>query len=184
MRPGGALQGAGFGCMKAERRITAVDDALRKARMWLSNVTPLKNDCGRLCGAACCEADEDGQGGMLLFPGEEEIYSPLPEGFRITDTEQGRLLTCEGRCDREMRPLSCMLFPVWIFPKGEMGAEFCVKADRRGCAVCPLIPQGVKALNPDFIAAVKQAAGELWKSDAQRAFLIQVASYIDRLKAF
>lgn len=39
------------------------------ARKLLENMTPLKRDCGRACGAACCQSDEDGQGGMLLFPG-------------------------------------------------------------------------------------------------------------------
>ena len=43
-------------------------EAVMEARKLLSQVTPLKRDCGRYCGGACCEPDEDGQGGMLLFP--------------------------------------------------------------------------------------------------------------------
>ena len=31
-------------------------------------LTPLAGDCGVLCGAACCQPDEDGQGGMSSFP--------------------------------------------------------------------------------------------------------------------
>ncbi|MBO2516766.1 MAG: hypothetical protein CW338_05725 [Clostridiales bacterium] len=158
-----------------------MEEALSRARDLLTGVTPLKHDCGRICGAACCQPDEDGRGGMLLFPGEEELYDPLPEGFRVAETEQGLLLTCEGVCDRKTRPLSCMLFPVWIFPKGD---GFCVKADRRGFGVCPLACQGVRSLDPDFIAAVKQAAELLWKCDEQRAFLKGVAAYIDLLKVF
>ena len=50
-------------------------------------LTPLAGDCGALCGAACCQPDEDGQGGMFLFPGERALLagkagaaSPLPPG--------------------------------------------------------------------------------------------------------
>ena len=47
---------------------------MEEARNLLESLTPLKDDCGRLCGAACCHPDEDGQGGVALFPGEEEYY--------------------------------------------------------------------------------------------------------------
>ena len=30
------------------------------ARELLESVTPLRQDCGRYCGGACCESDEDG----------------------------------------------------------------------------------------------------------------------------
>ena len=77
-----------------------MDQELILARSLLSEVTPLRRDCGRLCGAACCSPDEDGQGGMLLFPGEEELYDPLPDRFVISDTCEGKLLECSGTCDR------------------------------------------------------------------------------------
>ena len=41
------------------------------ARDLLRELTPLKTDCGRLCGGACCEGDEET--GMLLFPGEDAL---------------------------------------------------------------------------------------------------------------
>ena len=53
-------------------------DTVMAARALLKDLTPLKRDCGRSCGAACCQSDEDGQGGMLLFPGEEKLYAALP----------------------------------------------------------------------------------------------------------
>ena len=37
------------------------------ARQALETLTPLRGDCGRTCGAACCRPDEDGNGGMLLL---------------------------------------------------------------------------------------------------------------------
>ena len=35
-------------------------DAVIQARKLLDSVTPLKTDCGRTCGGACCQPDEDG----------------------------------------------------------------------------------------------------------------------------
>ena len=44
----------------------------------LDKVTPLPVDCGRSCGAACCEDNETGTG-MYLFPGEEAMHLlPFP----------------------------------------------------------------------------------------------------------
>ena len=56
-------------------------DVLLRAYAIIGDKTPMLTDCGLMCGAACCQPDEDGQGGMLLFPGEEGLYDPLPEGF-------------------------------------------------------------------------------------------------------
>ncbi len=90
-------------------------DPVIAARELLNSLTPLKRDCGRSCGAACCQSDEDGQGGMLLFPGEETLYASLPESWSILPDSavipEGRILVCDGRCDRSARPLSCRLFP-------------------------------------------------------------------------
>ena len=75
-------------------------EAVMRARELLQTLTPLRRDCGGVCGAACCAPDEDGQGGMLLFPGEEALYQPLPAGFSLR--QDGGvlpgmlLLTCGG----------------------------------------------------------------------------------------
>ena len=50
-------------------------DTVLRARALIGERTPLQSDCGKLCGAACCQPGEDRQGGMYLFPGEE---TPLP----------------------------------------------------------------------------------------------------------
>ena len=52
-----------------------MNDTLKKAREILAEVTPLKGDCGRVCGARCCRPLETEETGMLLFPGEEEAYA-------------------------------------------------------------------------------------------------------------
>ena len=54
--------------------------ALRDCYEILGDLTPLKSNCGKLCGAACCESDETGENGMLLFPYEEWFYrKPIPD---------------------------------------------------------------------------------------------------------
>ena len=59
-------------------------EALLTARALTAEVTPLKTDCGRACGGLCCQPDETGRGGMLLFPGEAALYLDKP-GFTVTE---------------------------------------------------------------------------------------------------
>ncbi len=48
-------------------------EILERAYAAIGDLTPMLTDCGAMCEAACCEADEDGQGGVYLFPGEKEL---------------------------------------------------------------------------------------------------------------
>ncbi len=156
-------------------------EAVLEARRLLERVTPLKTDCGRACGGACCQPDEDGQGGMLLFPGEEALYAVLPKGFSIREDDAvlpgAKLLTCDGFCARENRPLSCRLFP--LLPTGT-GA----KMDRRAWAVCPLMESGKRGLNPAFVEAVKEAGQVLYACPEHAAFLDAIHAYNEELKKF
>ena len=151
------------------------------ARRILEHITPLNQDCGRYCGGACCQSDEDGQGGMLLFPGEEALYRELPEGFSIQRNDDvisgAYLLTCQGTCDRKDRPLSCRLFPLLPTRTG-------CKLDQRAWAVCPLMEYGKKGLNPAFVDAVKKAGEILYACPEHAAFLDALHDYNERLKAF
>ena len=156
-------------------------EAVQAARALLENVTPLTQDCGRFCGGACCESDEDGQGGMLLFPGEEALYDPLPEGFSLEKDdavmEGVYLLTCDGFCNRSQRPLSCRLFPLLPTRKGS-------KMDQRAWAVCPLMESGKAGLSQSFVNAVKQAGEILYQCPAHAAFLDALHAYNEKLKQF
>ena len=62
-----------------------MNPVLQAAREKLKSVTPLKKDCGRVCGAACCRSPEGEETGMLLFPGEEELYAGK-DGWIIRET--------------------------------------------------------------------------------------------------
>lgn len=155
--------------------------AVMKARELLRDVTPLTMDCGRVCGGACCQSDEDGQGGMLLFPGEEALYDPLPAGFFLQRDDAVMpgclLLTCEGHCDREARPLSCRLFPLLPTRTG-------AKMDRRAWAVCPLMEYGKQGLRTDFVAAAREAGSILYACPEHAAFLDALHAYNEALKRF
>ena len=154
-------------------------EAVQTAREILKNITPLKTDCGRVCGAACCAPDETGKGGMLLYPGEEALYENLPDGFEILPDDSvvpdGKLLVCQGHCDRDLRPLSCMFFPLRPTAKGD------VRIDRRSLYVCPLAEYGVGGLNPDFVSAAREAAKVLAQSEEQQNYLRALSAHIKQV---
>lgn len=154
---------------------------LQEARALLDKVTPLKADCGRVCGGACCAPDETGDNGMLLFPYEEAFYQKPIEGFpfRLADDDTlvkgGKRLICEGSCPREHRPLACRIFPLRIRLKvEEQGAvtHAAAELDPRAWAVCPLCEDGKRGLRQDFVQAVEQA-GELM---LQNVYLLEALS--------
>jgi hypothetical protein len=138
-------------------------EILRAAWAPLESETPLKTDCGQLCGRACCLPDEDGQGGVLLFPGEEALMR-APAWGQIVDLDDrgdgqcGKLLICDGPCDRRLRPLGCRLFP--LTPARVDGA-WTLRLDRRAWPVCPLMNSGMQGLNPAFLAAAKAAVARV-----------------------
>ncbi|MDD7174418.1 MAG: hypothetical protein PUH70_05040 [Clostridiales bacterium] len=146
--------------------------AVLSARALLSGLTPLKADCGRLCGGACCQGDE--ATGMLLFPGEEALYAHcafarvLPAGFSLGG--QGvSLLVCQGRCERENRPLACRLFPLFLRFREDGSTR--VVMDRRARALCPLTGYGLSALDSAFLDAARTAYDLLLADPACAAYL-------------
>lgn len=146
--------------------------AVLSARALLSGLTPLKADCGRLCGGACCQGDE--ATGMLLFPGEEALYAHcafarvLSAGFSLGG--QGvSLLVCQGRCERENRPLACRLFPLFLRFREDGSTR--VVMDRRARALCPLTGYGLSALDSAFLDAARTAYDLLLADPACAAYL-------------
>ena len=157
-----------------------MDAAVSAAREKLKNVTPLKKDCGRVCGARCCRPLEGEETGMLLFPGEAEAYADR-EGWVVRHAAQGDIVVCPGTCDREERPLSCRLFP--LLPLiGDDGA-IRVVTDLRARAVCPLARQGKSALDPEFIDAIREAGELLAQSEEQAMFLDVLEEEQEELKS-
>lgn len=146
--------------------------AVLAARKLLATHTPLKNDCGVLCGAACCAGDA--QTGMLLFPGEEALYANCGFGrvikanFLLADAP-AFLFVCEGRCLREERPLACRLFPLFL-RFGEEG-QVRLTLDPRAAQICPLLDQGFTGLSIPFKNAARRAYKQLLLDPECAAYL-------------
>lgn len=157
-----------------------MDAAVFAAREKLNHVTPLKKDCGRICGARCCRSLDGEETGMLLFPGEAEAYTGKA-GWEIRETAQGNLVFCPGVCEREERPLACRLFPLLPLP-GE-GGRIRAAVDQRARAVCPLARQGKEALDPAFTEAVREAGELLMQHREQRLFLDRLREEQEELKS-
>ncbi len=135
----------------------------------LDTLTPLRSDCGRLCNAACCNGDSST--GMLLFPGEEALYQDKDD-FRLISTEKYTLLTCNGTCSRDIRPLSCRIFPLAIVNDNDTVR---VIADPRSIPVCPLYRQALSGrLDLSFRKAVKEVAMLLSQSPDIKEFLAYI----------
>ena len=153
-------------------------DAVMKARALLAEVTPLKHDCGRSCGARCCASLEGEETGMLLFPGEEDLYEDL-EGWRILPAGKELLVICPGECRRTDRPLACRMFPLLPIPKD---GDVAVRTDERSRAVCPLARQGKRGMDPAFVEAVREAGRSLIQEKREREFLFRLAEEQEELR--
>lgn len=171
-----------------------VIDTIRTAHAMLDGVTPLKGNCGKLCGAVCCQADESGENGMLLLPFEQQLYQTPIENFPFHLVDDNRLyiggkrMVCEGRCVRELRPFACRIFPLRNrIAMGDNGQVTGVtpEIDPGAWVVCPLPEEGgLRAMNPVFIRAVK-AAGELLCKNADiLAALLSEQRTLDEMRTF
>lgn len=141
----------------------------------LGEETPLNVDCGVLCGRACCKGDDNT--GMLLFPYEETTLG-------VKSTENGdRLAICNGRCEREERPLSCRIFP--FFPTIDEKGRIYVEKDFRGSRLCPLIEHSDEIIfNPRFFKVIKKVGKMLSKDENCREFLYEQTAQIDSFAEF
>ena len=143
-------------------------EILMRARAAIGDLTPLTTDCGALCAAACCQPDEEGQGGVYLFPGEENLAEFARWGH-VEEAAFAPMLMCDGMCDRELRPFACRIFP--LTPVRNDRGEWTVRMDVRARAMCPLARSGVKGLNPEFARAVRRAVRILAGDPEGEAFL-------------
>lgn len=155
------------------------------------NTTPLKVDCGKLCNESCCSGDDSG---MLLFPGESEVYKLLkPDGFRIemsdlTYSYNGKehktpILFCDGSCDRYVRPLACRIFP--LTPVFDDKGRIEIITDPRAKSVCPLAKTfHIDEYDEGFFKAVKNTFTLLSKNKQIEAFLREYTEYINDFRRF
>lgn len=151
----------------------------------LEDVTPLKEDCGRVCGGRCCRnTTGDACCGMRLFPGELDAQKrrelERTEGFSFPNQH---LLVCGGRCRREIRPLSCRIFP--LFPYLEETGQIRAVYDPRAWRICPLVRyQDRVRLQPLFVRRVRKIGRMLAADPACREFLREQSREIDDINRF
>ena len=167
---------------------------LTEARELLKDLTPLKINCGKICGGACCQPspDDDGENGMLLFPFEESFYKEPIEGFpfHLADDDTlfkgGKRLVCEGKCVREHRPLACRIFPLRMKVETNTETEevkVSAEIDPRAWCVCPLLEQGgLRAMQTAFIDAVAQAGQKLSENVYMLEAMLNEQRFIDEMR--
>lgn len=145
----------------------------------LNNVTPCLSDCGARCGAVCCKDSEAGTG-MYLYPGEENMYKALPDWASIEPSgffslgKEVPILSCPGKCDRDLRPLACRIFP--LIPYKKSGENMKIIFDPRAAAMCPLRPEDLTDM---FCEAVTRAMNIVVKTKEGRAFIEDQSTLID-----
>ena len=143
----------------------------KKANEIIGEKTPLKKDCGAVCGGACCKGDDNT--GMLLFPFEKSTLA-------VKEKDAVRLAVCEGNCKRSERPLSCRIFP--FFPYVSAEGKIKVIPDIRGVNVCPLVRNFSDVrFDRGFLWKVKKVGRLLYADEACREFLIETSREIDSI---
>jgi len=154
---------------------------LTRAYAHLGNITPIPADCGNLCGSKCCGGDADS--GMILFPGEREFLSRVD--FLICQTREmtGRevdFATCSGACRRNLRPLSCRIFPLAPFWDGQ---TLEIKPDPRAKYLCPLL-EAEECITTEFYAAVERAFSVLIEDAETSDMLIAYTKMLKQYELF
>lgn len=133
------------------------------------NKTPIKSDCGIICGCACCKGNDNT--GMLLFPGEST-------GLKTIDSGGRKYAICNGNCLRSERPLSCRIFP--FFPAVDSCGEISVTIDPRGFNICPLVRNAPDiSFDTSFIRRVYVAGKTLSRDKKCLDFLKEITAEIN-----
>ena len=145
-------------------------DTMLRAYAAIGDKTPLCNDCGALCAAACCEADGDGQGGVDLLPGEMALIGHA-DWMEISHDPHmdAAMIRCKSLCEREKRPFLCRIFP--LCPVIGKDGRWTVRMDARARAMCPLTRGGVRGLDPEFVRGCVRAVRILAEEDDGVDFL-------------
>ena len=164
-----------------------ISEIYRSIYKYYGNTTPLLVDCGKLCNGACCESDDNEETGMYLFPGEKALFENNPE-FKIVSSEfeyNGKcaeILICKGHCDRNIRPLSCRIFPIIPYIKGN---DFELIFDPRAKSLCPLVElKDFSQLDPLFIHKTENVIKLLMKFSETKLFLTGITDILDDLLKF
>lgn len=148
---------------------------IRKSYKLLIDVTPVKDDCGKLCDGECCKGDN--KTGMILFPSEEYLFENNPDYNIIKTTDNKNVVVCNGKCDRNTRPLSCRIFP--LIPVCVDGKIYVID-DPRAKGICPLLYDEM-LLDKKFEKSVYKFGKLLMKNKETRVFLEKITEEITEI---
>lgn len=156
--------------------MTVLQRRVHRAWKILENRTPLQDNCGNLCASACCKGEANV--GMRVLPGEEALLTS--DDFILKTGENGKYCICSSRCQREMRPFACRIFPYFPIPVRFRSGRYAVHVmpDIRALGLCPLLRNENVEINRYFLHAVRRAGRELLKSRHTREWLLDSADEI------
>lgn len=149
--------------------------ALLYAYYLLSDVCPAHFDCGELCGRLCCGNTLSDESGMYLFPYEDLLLSHVDD-YEIKGKDE-KLLICKGHCSRDLRPLSCRIFPYFSYVKD---GKTQLVPDARARMLCPLLYKNFR-IRIKFIRAQKLIAREFSKIPALQRELLKTGEFISEI---
>ena len=159
------------------------DELYIKIYQLLNKSTPIRTDCGKLCGKACCRGSDE-ELGMYLFPEEQNLLKKACF-LKISETElsyrPGKnvfFASCNGNCDRSWRPLACRIFP--LTPYLTAKDLLIIKNDPRAFSICPLAKQSYRSgLDSVFIRNVRNGCRELLLYEETKTFLRWLSELLD-----
>lgn len=159
-----------------------ISEIYKSIYKFYGDTTPLLVDCGKLCGGACCESSDEEETGMYLFPGEEKLFENNPD-FKIVRSEfqygedYANIVICKGFCNRNLRPLSCRIFPVIPYIQNSKSELI---FDPRAKTICPLVElKDFSHLDKNFIKKTNSVINLLMKFEKSRLFLEGLTDIID-----
>ena len=148
---------------------------IKKAYELMGENTPLSYDCGKICKGKCCKGDSDD--GMLLFPGEE-VFFENNDSFTVYYDERYENLAvrCNGTCNRDERPLSCRIFPYFIY-YDKNSEKVSTAPDIRALDFCPLLTEKY-AFDKKFLRSLRITAKRLMQNEEMKGFLCKISEIL------
>ena len=152
---------AKFFTPKRRPDIPMTEERYREIYDILNAVEVLDEDCGLLCGCACCTEEGSEEMGIYLLPGEELVHKDDEDWLKMKVDEEGRYFgrcTTPPICPRDRRPIQCRTFPLLphLYDDGTLEMVY---NDIDLPYRCPLIDEEIP-LEDDFVEAT-QAAWEM-----------------------
>lgn len=147
-----------------------------------SKITPLYFDCGELCNRKCCDTSKESY--MMLFPHEDEYIKSIETDYKIIESNGYKYINCGGVCNREYRPLSCVIFP--LFPYLDDDGRLNLDIDLRSKNYCPLALDNMEELKlqPLFRLKLFKLFYELIKYEEFNEFIKKISKDITELEKF